>query len=114
MGCDWQSSCFAVWSAEVYHPMNCKEIMRKSMLVIPLAVLLISGVVVGQSHAPGREFENQYLKMTILPGWAAEPSADQKLSIIRGKYLLTINPIFTHATSSASSSKSLWGQASRL
>lgn len=78
-----------------------EEVMRKTLLVIPIAVLLISGIAVGQSHAPGKKFENQYLTMTILPGWAAELSADQKLSIIRGKYLLAINPIFTHATSSA-------------
>jgi hypothetical protein len=77
------------------------EIMRKTLLVIPIAMLRISGIGVGQSHAPGKKFDNQYLTMTILPGWAAEPSADQKLSFIHGKYLLTINPIFTHATSAA-------------
>ncbi len=88
--------------------------MRKTLLVIPIAVLLISGIAVGQSHAPGKKFENQYLTMTILPGWAAELSADQKLSIIRGKYLLAINPIFTQRRARQHSSKSLWGQASKL
>jgi hypothetical protein len=71
------------------------------LLVIPIAMLLISGIAVAQSHAPGKKFENQYLTMTISSGWAAEPSADQKLSITDGKYLLTINPIFMHATSVA-------------
>jgi IPT/TIG domain len=36
--------------------------------------------------------------MTILPGWTVGPSLDQKLNLVRGKYLLTINPIFTHAS----------------
>jgi hypothetical protein len=81
--------------------MNCTEIMRNTLRVIPIAMLLITGVGVGQSHAPIKRFDNQYLTMTILPGWAPEPSADQRLSIIHGKYLLTINPIFTHATSVA-------------
>lgn len=46
----------------------------------------------------GRSFENQYLKMTILPGWADAKSVDQKLSFARGNYLLTIDPIFGHAS----------------
>jgi hypothetical protein len=78
--------------------MNRKEIMRTTLLVNSISMLLISGIAVGQSHAPGKKFDNQYLTMTILPGWAPEPSADQKLNIIHGKYLLTINPIFTHAS----------------
>jgi hypothetical protein len=75
-----------------------EEVMRKTLLAISITALLLTGIAVGQSHAPGKKFENQYLTMTILPGWAAEPSADQKLSILHGKYLLTINPIFTHAS----------------
>jgi len=46
----------------------------------------------------GRPFDNQYLTMTIVRGWTVVPSADQKLNLSRGKYLLTINPIFTHAS----------------
>ncbi len=78
-----------------------QEIMRKTPLLISIVVLLISCIVVGQSHEPVRKFDNQYMTITILPGWAAKPSGDQKLSISRGKYLLTIDPIFTHATSAA-------------
>jgi len=36
--------------------------------------------------------------MTIVSGWAVSPSADPKLILLHGKYLLTINPIFTHAS----------------
>jgi hypothetical protein len=36
--------------------------------------------------------------MTILPEWTVGPSVDQILNIVQGKYLLSINPIFTHAS----------------
>ncbi len=36
--------------------------------------------------------------MTILPGWRVADSGDQRLSLIRGDYLLYVNPIFTHAS----------------
>jgi hypothetical protein len=99
---DWQPSCFEYFAhSGLLSKTIPTEIMRKMLLVIPIAMLLISGIAVAQSHAPGKKFENQYLTMTISSGWAAEPSADQKLSITDGKYLLTINPIFMHATSVA-------------
>jgi hypothetical protein len=50
-----------------------------------------------RTHHPG-EFENQYLTIQILPGWTVATSADQTLNLIQGKYLLSINPIFTHAS----------------
>jgi hypothetical protein len=75
--------------------------MRKTLLAISIVMLLIGGVAAGQSLAPGKKFENHYLTITILPGWTVQPSVDQKLKMIRGKYLLSINPIFTHATSAA-------------
>jgi len=75
--------------------------MPKALLPISIVVLLIGGIALGRSHEPGKKFDNQYMTMTILPGWAAERSVDRKLSIIHGKYLLTIDPIFTHATSAA-------------
>jgi len=72
--------------------------MRKTLLAISIVMLLIGGIAVGQSGAPGKKFENHYLTITILPGWAVEPSVAPHLNIIRGKYLLSINPIFTHAS----------------
>jgi hypothetical protein len=62
-----------------------------------ILLLLAAGVVVGQSSSNGR-FDNPYLTMTILTGWTVTPAADQKLNLTRGKYLLVINPIFTHAS----------------
>jgi hypothetical protein len=51
-----------------------------------------------QAKARSPEFENQYLKIQILPGWTVAASGDQTLNLIQGKYLLSINPIFTHAS----------------
>jgi IPT/TIG domain len=44
------------------------------------------------------EFENQYLKIRISPGWTVAATADQILNLVRRKYLLSIDPIFTHAS----------------
>jgi hypothetical protein len=51
-----------------------------------------------QANARPPQFENQYLKIKILPGWTVAPSGTQILNLINGKYLLSINPIFTHAS----------------
>ncbi len=45
----------------------------------------------------GRIFSNQFLSLTILPGWTAR-SIDQTLELIHGKYTLSINPMFVHAS----------------
>jgi IPT/TIG domain len=44
------------------------------------------------------EFENQYLKIRISPGWTMAATEDQALNLVRGRYLLSIDPIFTHAS----------------
>jgi hypothetical protein len=42
-------------------------------------------------------FSNQFLTIAILPEWTAHPE-NQPLDIIHGKYILSINPMFTHAS----------------
>ena len=44
------------------------------------------------------EFENQFLKIRIVPGWTVPMAADQTVNLIKGKYLLSIDPIFVHAS----------------
>jgi len=44
------------------------------------------------------DFDNQYLKIRLSPGWTVAASGDQVLSLVRGKYILSIDPIFTHAS----------------
>jgi hypothetical protein len=43
------------------------------------------------------ERENQYLRIRISHGWTVAATEDQ-ISLVRGKYLLSIDPIFTHAS----------------
>lgn len=63
-----------------------------------LAVVLLGGVARAQtpsSHA--RVFENEYVKMTVEPGWttiAAMPG----VKLTHGKYVLDINSIWVHAS----------------
>lgn len=71
---------------------------KKSASII---VLLVAAGVVAAQKSPsmdGRPFDNQYLTMTIVRGWTVGASTDQTLNLNRGKYLLTVNPIFTHAS----------------
>lgn len=49
------------------------------------------------SLGKSRTFSNQLLTITILPGWTARP-AEPILDILHGKYILSINPIFSHAS----------------
>lgn len=52
------------------------------------------------SSTAGRTFENQYLAMTILPGWNVKSAVNQTfdLQLTQGEYLLTVDPIFGHAS----------------
>jgi IPT/TIG domain-containing protein len=59
--------------------------------------LLMSPLEAQAGARPG-EFASQYLRIQILPGWTVATSADQTLNLIQGKYLLSINPIFVHAS----------------
>jgi hypothetical protein len=47
--------------------------------------------------SPSRQIDDRFLTMTLLPGWVAA-SHDQVTIVTRGKYVLRINPIFTHAS----------------
>src|ERR1700737_928574 len=65
----------------------------------------LSALSAAQSHQspitrshPAEKFESPYLSMTIVPGWTVTPSADQRVRVTHGKYVLSINPIFTHAS----------------
>ncbi len=65
---------------------------------VAVSILLFSATIaVTQSSSPGgRTFENQYVKMTILPGWTVTNSPPE-VKVTHGKYVLTINPIYEHA-----------------
>jgi hypothetical protein len=64
-----------------------------------IVLLVTAGVLAAQSPpVDGTRFDKQYMTMTIRRGWVVSPSVDQKLNLLKGKYLLTINPIFGHAS----------------
>lgn len=67
---------------------------------IPMFAPLLSARVLAAQSPPvnSTRVDNQYLTMTILAGWSARPSADQKLTLVKSKYVLTIDPVFTHAS----------------
>src|ERR1700722_8660917 len=73
--------------------------MKRTRSASMVVLLVTAGLLAAQSP-PGKDtrFDNQYLTITILPTWTVKASLDQKLELVRGKYLLTINPVFTHAS----------------
>jgi len=75
------------------------------MKMIDFILCGLSALSAAQSHQSpiaraqtGEKFESPYLTMTIVPGWAVTPSTDQEVRVTHGKYVLSINPIFTHAS----------------
>jgi len=75
------------------------------MKVIGLILCGLLALSATQSHQSplarsqtAEKFESPYLTMTIVPGWAVTPPVDQRVEVTHGKYVLTINPIFMHAS----------------
>lgn len=57
---------------------------------------LIAGAALLSSQT---NFENQYVRMPVQPGWTVDASSSPPLvRLIHGKYVLTIDPILVHAT----------------
>jgi len=66
--------------------------------IIVSIVLFAASVAIAQSSKPhDGAFENQYVKMSVLPGWTVT-SSPPLTKLTRGKYVLTINSIYTHAS----------------
>jgi hypothetical protein len=62
-------------------------------------LLLAMEPFAGQTSLPaGNTFENQYLTIAVQTGWTVHESADQTLNLTHGKYVPSINPMFTHAS----------------
>src|SRR5579872_6260361 len=75
------------------------------MKIIGLIFLWAVTLLAAQSHQSpiassqtAEKFESPYLTMTVVPGWSVTPPVDQRVEVTYGKYVLTINPIFTHAS----------------
>ena len=73
--------------------------MKSNISACAVILLAAAGVLASQTSTPAsRRFDNEYLSMTILRGWTVGASAGPTLNVVRGKYLLAINPLFTHAS----------------
>ena len=78
--------------------MSRSEQRTRRMTAAMLAVVLLAGVAHPQtpsSHA--RVFENDYVKMTVEPGWTTIASIPG-VKLTHGKYVLDINSVFVHAS----------------
>ena len=71
--------------------------MKRWPLILSIGFMVSSICPPIQSTAMP-EFENQYLRIRISHGWTMAATEDQTLNLVRGKYLLSIDPIFTHAS----------------
>ena len=61
-------------------------------------LLFYAMITVAQnSSSASHSFENQYVKMTIPPGWTVT-SSPPEVKVTHGKYVLVINPIYDHAS----------------
>jgi hypothetical protein len=63
-----------------------------------IAALLASASIVKSSTSSGRKIETQYATMSVSPGWAMVNSEGPTLVLKKGNYILTIDPIFSHAS----------------
>src|SRR5208283_4982236 len=67
--------------------------MKRTFAAVLVVLMMGTALLSSQTN-----FENQYVRMSILPGWTVDASSSPPLvKLTHGKYVLTINPIFTHA-----------------
>lgn len=63
---------------------------------MPLMAVAFCGA---QSSRPSdSRFDNRYMTIAVRPGWTVHRSAGETISFTHGKYVLSINPMFDHAS----------------
>jgi hypothetical protein len=67
-------------------------------LLAVITVLLASASIVKSSTDSGRRIDTQYATMTVSRGWIVVNSESPTLVLKKGNYILTIDPIFSHAS----------------
>src|SRR5215471_6693041 len=81
------------------------------MSALAAALILISFVLAGPlgSNEPApaspdapHVFENQYVKLTVPPGWTVDSRTPTLVRVTHGKFFLTIDPMLGHSTAFAS------------
>jgi hypothetical protein len=59
--------------------------------------LLLFPAILAVAQTTSHRFENQYVAMQVLPGWTVA-SSPPEVKLTHAKFVLTINPIFEHAS----------------
>jgi hypothetical protein len=70
-----------------------------------LALFLLCAAALAPAQTQAGRYDSSYMTMNILPGWTVAPAQDTNpgidccsVSIVHGPYVLTINPVFLHAS----------------
>lgn len=69
----------------------------RALVAIGVLLFAFAMRVSAVQTSSAKQIDNPFVTMTILPGWIAT-SRDQVSIITRGRYVLRLNPIFTHAS----------------
>jgi hypothetical protein len=77
--------------------LKCATLSLTGPLVV-IAVLLASASIVKSSTDSGRRIDTQYATMTVSRGWVVVNSEGPIVVLKKGNYVLTIDPIFSHAS----------------
>ncbi len=79
--------------------------MHRTSIFLCLAAALFpqGNAALATAPAAGRDFENEFLSIDVLPGWTVEPPARGArdcctVTLTRDRYVLAINPLFMHAS----------------
>lgn len=75
-----------------------KNVVRRKAGIFVFLVVTGTLLTVQASDARKNVFDNHYLTITLQPGWTARESANHVLTVTHGGYVLSINPMFTHAS----------------
>jgi hypothetical protein len=71
-------------------------IAKNAAKLVFLVITAISSAQV--SSRTIQRFDNQYLKIDIVPGWKLQEPQDRTITLVGGKYLLSIDAVFLHAS----------------
>ena len=70
---------------------------KRALMIFFIAAA--AGILIAPSSSTiGRRFDNPYVTITVLPGWTEDSSSPPRLKLTHDKYVLSINPIYTHAS----------------
>ncbi len=63
-----------------------------------ISVCFIAALIARAATQPPTTIDTPYVTMSVSQGWTVADSKDAVLVLKKGKYLLTIDPVFTHAS----------------